>query len=149
MSDSTASEMDTVEIGEFLERQRTGVLSLAKDSDAYAIPVSFVYDDAGPHVYLRLGYAPGSQKRQYLDTTEHASFVVYADTDDGWKSVVIQGRFEELSSSTLDSSIIEAVNELDIPFMQVHKRPTNELDFNIVRIVITKMNGIVEGPTGQ
>jgi len=149
MSDSTATEMEAVEIVEFLDSQRTGVLSLAKDSDGYAIPVSFVYDDEGPYVYLRLGYAPGSQKRKYLDASEHVSFVVYDDTDEGWKSVVIQGRTEALTASTLDSSVTEAVHELDIPFMQVHKRPTDEIEFSIVRISITNMNGIVEAQTGS
>lgn len=148
MSDSTATEMEAVEIVDFLETQQTGVLSMAKESDGYAVPVSFVYDDAGPHVYLRLGYAAGSQKRKYLDATEHVSFVVYADTDEGWKSVVIQGRAEALSTSTLDSSVTEAVHDLDIPFMQVHKRPTQEMEFSIVRIVITNMSGIVEASTG-
>jgi hypothetical protein len=145
MTDSTATEMDAIEIADFLETQRTGVLSLAKDDDGYAIPVSFVYDDAGPHVYLRLGFAPGSQKRKYLDETAHGSFVVYDETDEGWKSVVVEGTFEELSSSTLDSSILEAVNSLEIPFLSVHKRPVDDTQFTIVRMTITTVNGLVEG----
>lgn len=145
MRGQTATQMDAIEMAEFLETQQTGVLSLAKDGDGYAIPVSFVYDDDQQHVYLRLGFAPGSQKRKYLDATEHVSFVVYDETDEGWKSVVIQGTVEELSSTTLDSSIHEAVNNLDIPFMSVHKRPVNDTEFRIVRVSVTTINGIVEG----
>lgn len=145
MPGQTATEMDAIEMGEFLETQQTGVLSLAKDDDGYAIPVSFVYDDGQQDVYLRLGFAPASQKRKYLDATEHVSFVVYDETDDGWKSVVIQGTTEELSSSTLDSSIHEAVNNIEIPFMSVHQRPVTDTEFRIVRISVTTINGLVEG----
>lgn len=145
MPGHTATEMDAIEMGEFLDTQQTGVLSLAKDGDGYAIPVSFVYDDGHQDVYLRLGFAPASQKRKYLDATEHVSFVVYDETDEGWKSVVIQGTTEELSSSTLDSSIHEAVNDIEIPFMSVHQRPVTETEFRIVRISVTTINGLVEG----
>ncbi|MCL9815299.1 hypothetical protein [Natranaeroarchaeum aerophilus] len=46
MTEQTATTMDSIEIREFLQDQRTGVLALAKASDAYAVPVSFFYGES-------------------------------------------------------------------------------------------------------
>jgi nitroimidazol reductase NimA-like FMN-containing flavoprotein (pyridoxamine 5'-phosphate oxidase superfamily) len=145
MAERTRQEMDAIEIAEFLEGQHTGVLSLADGDDAYSIPVSFDYDADEAAVYFRFGYGADSQKRRYLDTVDTASFVVYEQTDDGWKSVVIEGGLERVSESSLDSSLVEAVGSLDIPYFRVHHRPAGEMDFNIVRLDATKLTGIVEG----
>jgi len=144
MSDATATRMDAIEIADFLATQHTGVLSLASDDDAYAVPVSFAYDDADSALYLRLGYAPGSQKRTFVDAVDRASFVVYDDTPDGWRSVVARGRLEELSESSLDSSIVESVRGLDIPYFQVHDRPATDLEFHVVRLDVTELTGVAE-----
>lgn len=141
--------MDGLEIAEFLHGQSTGVLSMARGDAGYAIPVSFVYDDAGPYVYLRLGYAPGSQKRAFVDATARATFVVYDDTDEGWRSVVAEGRLEELSKTTLDSTIVEAVEGLHIPFFSVHRRPASDLEFGVLRIAISTLNGIAAARQGR
>jgi nitroimidazol reductase NimA-like FMN-containing flavoprotein (pyridoxamine 5'-phosphate oxidase superfamily) len=145
MAERTRREMDAIEISEFLHSQHTGVLSLADGDDAYSIPVSFDYDEDEAAVYFRFGYGPDSQKRRYLDAVDTASFVVYDQTEGGWKSVVMEGGIERVSESSLDSSIREAVDELDIPYFQVHHRPAGDMDFNIVRLDATKLTGIVEG----
>jgi len=145
MAERTRNEMDAIEIAEFLESQHTGVLSLADGDDAYSIPISFDYDADESAVYFRFGYGADSQKRQYLDTVDTASFVVYDRTDEGWKSVVMEGGLEPVSESSLGSSVVEAVDSLDIPYFRVHHRPAGEMDFNIVRLDATKLTGIVEG----
>ncbi|GGN99513.1 MULTISPECIES: pyridoxamine 5'-phosphate oxidase family protein [Haloarcula] len=72
-----------------------GVLALADDGDAYAIPVFHHYEDGS--LYVRLGETPDSRKAAYVETTDTATYVVYeAETtsDDaeqhGW-SVVARG----------------------------------------------------------
>ena len=145
MGETTRGTMDALDIASFLETQDTGVLSLANDDDAYAIPVSYAYDDDEDVIYLRLGFAPGSQKRRFLDATNHVAFVVYADTDDGWKSVVARGQLETLSETDLESRILQAVRKLDIPYFRVFDRPTDELDFKIVALQVEQLNGLVEG----
>lgn len=137
--------MDAIEIADFLEGHHTGVLALAGSDTGYAIPVSYAYDDSGPYVYFRLGYAGDSQKREYVATTESASFVVYDETAEGWKSVVAQGPIEECSEDELDANRIEAVRNLDIPFFTIHTQPAGEREFAIVRIAISDLTGIVEG----
>lgn len=145
---ATATAMDAVEIAQFLESQETGVLSLADGDDSYGLPVSFVYDeedDRGPYVYFRLGFAPGSMKRRYVDASDIVSFTVYDRTPSGWKSVVARGELEEVSARTLDAIVGEAVRGLDIPYFSVHDRPIDQLNLSLARIDITELNGIVEG----
>jgi nitroimidazol reductase NimA-like FMN-containing flavoprotein (pyridoxamine 5'-phosphate oxidase superfamily) len=149
MAGKQADSMDGLEIASFLQSHGTGVLALASDDDAYAIPVSYAFDDGEEAIYFRMGFAPGSQKERYLEDAEHVSFVVYADTEDGWKSVVVEGRTTKLSHDTLDSAIVESMEGLDIPYYQVHERPATDIQFNIIRVDPTQMSGIVEGASNR
>lgn len=144
MAVRTATPMDALDIGEFLRGQGTGVLALAKGGSVYALPVSFAYHDDEPAIYFRFGYGPDSQKRTYVEDADEASFVVYDHTDDGWKSVLAEGQLEPVSESQLDTTVDEAVNRLHIPYFEVHRRPTSELEFSIVRLDIDKLSGVAE-----
>ena len=141
---ATATSMDALDIAEFLGGQGTGVLALAKGGQVYAFPVSFAYHEDGPALYFRLGYAPESQKRAYVADADGASFVAYDRTPAGWKSVIAEGRLEEVAESALDTSVEEAVNRLHIPYYQVHRAPTAEIDFHVVRLDVDKLSGLVE-----
>lgn len=140
-----ATRMDAIEIDAFLETQDTGVLAMAEDDVSYGVPVSYAYDETGPSVYFRLGYGERSEKRRFVETTESASFVVYDDTDDGWKSVIAHGSIEECSETALEAQEIEAVQRLDIPNFTVHDEPTGELEFTIARLDVATMSGIIAG----
>lgn len=145
MARKTAKKMDALEIDEFLESQQTGVLALANDDDAYAVPLSFAYDDEDRSVYLRLGFGPGSQKQRYMEATDHVSFVVYEDTEEGWKSVLVEGKVTMLSHDSLDAAIVEVMEGLDIPYFQVHSRPATDIRFRVACIEPTRVSGIIEG----
>lgn len=135
--------MDGIEITDFLKSQQTGVLSLADDDESYAIPVSFAYQNGD--IYIRLGYGTDSQKRDFVETSDYVSFVVYDRTDDGWKSVVVRGTPETLAENSVDSTIAEVTRTLEIPFFRVFRQDTDELEFNIVRIEVDDSTGIVSG----
>jgi hypothetical protein len=137
--------MDGIEATEFLQTQPTGVLSLADENDSYAIPVSYAYDEDDRALYFRLGFAPGSQKRGFIEATDHATFVTYADTAGGWQSVVAEGRLEELTDDAEESGVLEFVKDLDIPYFQVHERPADDLSMKIYRLNVGKLSGVVEG----
>ena len=141
---STATSMDSIAIDEFLRGQPVGVLAMASDDGVYAIPVSFAYDEDGPDLYFRLGYGPDSQKRAFVEGADHATFVVFDHTDAGWKSVVAEGRLEALSESTLDTSVLQSIERLRIPFYAVHRRPAAELEFSIVRLDVSHLSGVAE-----
>lgn len=141
----SVTQLDALEIAAFLEHRQTGVLALARADTAYAVPVSYAYDETGPALYFRLGYTEDSQKRAYLEAAAQASFVVYGRTDEGWKSVVAIGPIEEVSETALDTAITEAVRELDIPYFTVHDRSASDLEFHLVRLDIETLSGIAEG----
>ncbi|WP_135304538.1 pyridoxamine 5'-phosphate oxidase family protein [Haloarcula amylovorans] len=143
------TDMDAIEIADFLRDQRTGVLCLGHNDDSYGVPLSFTYRDDDSSIYFRMGYGPGSQKRKFLDAADHVTFVVYDQTDEGWTSVVAEGTLEVLTGDNVDSAIEEATKALDIPYYEVHDRPVEDLEFNIVRLQITQLSGIVEGHEGR
>lgn len=144
MADGTATAMDALEIATFLAGQVTGVLAMAAGERVYAVPVSFAYADDGPALYFRLGYGPESQKRSFVEASDEATFVVHDRSDGRWTSVIAEGRLESLSESALDSSVVQSVEQLSIPFFQVHQRPAAELEFAIVRLDIDKLSGVAE-----
>jgi nitroimidazol reductase NimA-like FMN-containing flavoprotein (pyridoxamine 5'-phosphate oxidase superfamily) len=141
--DNTVTEMDATEIKAFLEKQHSGMLALANDSDAYAIPVSFGTVESDQDIYFRLGFGPGSQKRSYLDATDHAAFVAYDRIDEGWASIVAIGRPEVFEKDGADSAIVQMVDRLDIPFFRVFDRPVEDIDFRLVRLDVQSVRGIV------
>lgn len=141
--------MDALDIADFLEQQATGVLAIASGGHVYAIPVSFAYHDEGPDLYFRFGYGRESQKRTFVEGADEATFVVYDRTDEGWKSVLAEGRLEPVSESRLDTSLVEAVNRLQIPYFEVHRQPAAELEFEIVRLDVSKLSGVAESRRRQ
>lgn len=149
MTTETATQMDGLEIADFLASQETGVLSLASDDDAYAIPVSYAISGNESNLFVRLGYGPGSEKRRFVEATEEAVLVVYDETDEGWRSVVARGPLEPLGETELDDAVETAVRGLDIPFFRVHDRPTDDLEFSLVRLRTTSLTGVVEAVGGR
>lgn len=96
--------MDDETVDEHLEDAGTGVLALASEGDAYAIPVAFHRE--GDRVYFRLAIHEGSEKVDYLDSTARAALVVY-DTDppdDSW-SIVLRGPIREADRAETDGTI--------------------------------------------
>jgi len=103
-NDYTYTEgMTDRETEERLREANTGVLALARDGDAYAIPVACHYD--GEAVVLRLGDHEGSEKMAYLETTDRASLVLYgyAPPDESW-SVVVRGPVVQVEAAGESSS---------------------------------------------
>ena len=89
--DWTEKAMPAEDVDEYLASRGHGVLALAGDGDAYAIPVSFGYD--GERLYfvlLRVGER--SEKAAFVERTRRACFVTYdvAGKFD-WRSVVVRG----------------------------------------------------------
>jgi nitroimidazol reductase NimA-like FMN-containing flavoprotein (pyridoxamine 5'-phosphate oxidase superfamily) len=152
MDRPAASELDEAEIDAFLDAQSTGTLSLASGDDAYAVPVAFTYAPESGDLYFRLGYAPGSLKREYVEATDRATFVVAAETDAGWRSVVARGGLEHRSTledldtgPPADGSVSEAERELAIPFYHVFEAPS-ETTFALVRLRTDELTGVAEPP---
>jgi len=150
MGSTTATALDREAIEEFLGSQSTGVLSLARENDSYAVPVAFTFEPDSGDFYFRLGYAPGSRKREYVETTARATFVVAAETEFGWRSVVARGELEHRNAvedlsrtATSDGSTSDADRELDVPFYHVFDAPS-ETVFALVRLRTDELTGVAE-----
>ncbi len=154
MTQSTASALDTDATEAFLADQSTGTLSLAKENDSYAIPVAFTFAPENEDFYFRLGYAPGSRKREYIKTTERGTFVVAAETREGWRSVVARGELEHRNTvddldrvTPPDEGLSDAERELHIPFYHVFEAPS-EMTFTLVRLRTDELTGVAESTDG-
>ncbi|SFR57394.1 hypothetical protein SAMN04487947_2425 [Halogeometricum rufum] len=140
MSDQSVA-MSHEETVEFLGTGGTGVVAFAKDDDSYAIPVSYGFDAEQESLYLRLAFDSESEKREYVDAPGAVSVVVHEQTDEGWKSVVARGRLTEVTEAALDSTVVEAMRTMDIPFVTIYDEPTTELEFEMYRLVPDELTG--------
>lgn len=79
----------------FLKRHRVGVMALAKDGRAYAVPLFFAFD--GERLFFMSH--PG-EKDLFIEACAEACFVVIQVTDeDDWVSVQATGPVEKVTLS--------------------------------------------------
>jgi hypothetical protein len=103
----TTSDIDRLEgnrmsdaaVEAFLEEAGVGVLSLARDGEAYGIPISFGYDpDAARIYFVFVGFGEESRKETFAADTTRASLVAYeVDGTDTWRSVLVSGPITEVA----------------------------------------------------
>jgi hypothetical protein len=89
--------MDDAEVERRLRAAEAGVLALADDGAAYAVPISHVYEDGV--VYLRMSDDDDDpRKLRFADATVEASFLVYGieGPGDSW-SVLCAGPLREVT----------------------------------------------------
>ncbi len=95
----------------FLHRGRMGVMALAKDGLAYAVPLFYAYD--GNRLYFQSH--PG-EKDLFMDGCEQACFVVVEmHGDDDWKSVQATGPVEKITLSDDAMKALEAMAHNPFP----------------------------------
>jgi hypothetical protein len=120
------------EVEAALRERRTGVLSLADEGRAYAVPVDHHYD--GERLLVRLGAAPDSTKMAFLEGTTEACFVTYADRPDAF-SVLVRGplrRLDDVDDAT--------VNEWFGPF-RLFGEGVSEVDVRVYELVMESVTG--------
>lgn len=97
-------EMDEGKIETFLDEQGVGVLSLARDDEAYGVPISFGYDGEDRLYFVFLGIGERSRKTEFAEATERASFTAYeVESKHAWTSAVANGRVREVSDEEWDA----------------------------------------------
>ncbi|WP_123623987.1 pyridoxamine 5'-phosphate oxidase family protein [Halorubrum sp. CSM-61] len=100
------SGMTESDIDDRLRAGEHGVLGLAADNEAYAIPLSYHYD--GDRFLLRVSeHDDDSEKGRFLKTTETATFVCYeASTDESW-SVHVRGPIQRWKGNVDETTLNE------------------------------------------
>lgn len=101
VTDLHGTEMSERAIGSFLRGQGTGLLALASGSDAYAVPISFGYDDGPRRLYFDLvQFGEESRKVDYAADTTEACFVTYdVQSRFDWRSVIARGPLSDVPES--------------------------------------------------
>ncbi len=134
-------EMSDAEIDTFLGARETGVLSLARADDPYAIPISYGYDEVDRQFYFRLVSTPDSEKRRFLDSTPGARLVVYDDEDDTYRSVVATGPLENIDPSDLTPDQIAQYGQAKRPLFEIWTQQKAALDIELYRLEPAVLEG--------
>ncbi|WP_335998821.1 pyridoxamine 5'-phosphate oxidase family protein [Halorientalis halophila] len=132
----SADETDRV-----LARHETGVLSLARDDEPYAIPISYGYDSDQRQFYLRLVSTPGSEKRQFLGSTPKVRLVVYENENGVYRSVVAVGTLEEIPRSELTVEHLEQYGDAKRPLFEIWGESKRDLDVRLYQLVPDELSG--------
>ncbi|GGL37849.1 pyridoxamine 5'-phosphate oxidase [Halarchaeum grantii] len=135
--------MSEGETDAFLGEMETGVLSLAKTDEPYAIPVSYGYDADERTVYLRLVSTPESEKRQFLASAPRARLVVYEEADGGttYRSAVAAGTLEEIDPSTLSPEQITQYGRAKRPLFEIWGGSKRDLDIQLYALKPDELSG--------
>lgn len=97
--------MDERELEEHLHGTRAGVLALADEGDAYAVPITFRYE--GGRFLLRMTDDGHSEKLAYVEATDSATFVAFGqDGNDSW-SVLARGPLVEVEEAEREALLAD------------------------------------------
>jgi uncharacterized protein len=141
MHDSRWHQMTESEVDELLGQGGTGVLSFAATTDTppVSIPVSYGYNEDNGTIYFQLSVPPGSRKAELVD--RNVSFVTYAETDDGWRSVVATGPLHGTEDVPYASTTIQGMWGIKMPRVDIFEQPREELTFREFYLVPETMTG--------
>ncbi|KZN25262.1 pyridoxamine 5-phosphate oxidase [Haladaptatus sp. R4] len=134
-------ELSTEETDTILGDHETGVLSLARENDPYAIPISYGYDVENRRFYLRLVSTPQSEKRRFLASAPQARLVVYDENGNLYRSVVATGTLREISRDELTVEHIEQYGEAKRPLFEIWGESKQNLDIQLYQLTPDELSG--------
>jgi hypothetical protein len=141
MAFNEQTEMSAAETDALLGRHETGVLALARDSDPYAIPISYGFDRAERQCYLRLVSTPESEKRTFLASSPATRLVVYEQTETTYRSAVVIGTLEKIDPDHLTPETIEQYGRAKRPLFEIWGESKRDLDIELYRLVPDEISG--------
>ncbi|ELY77435.1 pyridoxamine 5'-phosphate oxidase family protein [Natrinema gari] len=135
------TEMTDAEIDDFLSRHETGVLSLARTDEPYAIPISYGYDADDRAFYMRMVSTPESEKRQFLESEPKARLVVYDEADSAYRSIIATGSLQSIEPSALTPDEIAQYGDAKRPLFEIWADGKDALDIELYRLTPATLNG--------
>lgn len=131
--------MDAGTVEERLAASATGTLALAREGEAYAIPVAIHWD--GERVLLRLGIEGDSEKVAFIEGTTTATLVCfdYEPDGDSW-SVLVRGPLEKLGSPA-ETAYDEATINDAFPPLRVFDEAIDDVDPVMYALVPREVTG--------
>ncbi|MEY7850557.1 pyridoxamine 5'-phosphate oxidase family protein [Natrarchaeobius sp. A-rgal3] len=135
------TEMTDAEVDAFLARHETGVLSLARTDEPYAIPISYGYDGDDRLFYMRMVSTPESEKRTFLESDPGARLVVYDERESTYRSVIATGTLENIPPSELTPDQIAQYGDAKRPLFEIWAEGKRDLDIELYRLTPESVNG--------
>lgn len=135
------TEMMRDETDALLGRHETGVLSLARDDDPYAIPISYGYDAEERVFYMRLVSTPDSEKSAFLSGTPDVRLVVYEEAGQTYRSAVVTGVLEPVSRDELTPEHVVQYGDAKRPLFEIWGEARSELDIGLYVLRPTDISG--------
>lgn len=134
-------EMSADKTDALLGRHETGVLALARDSDPYAIPISYGFDRGERQFYLRLVSTPESDKRSFLTSSPAVRLVVYEEAETSYRSAVVTGTLERIEPDDLTPETIEQYGEAKRPLFEIWGENKRDLHIELYRLEPDEISG--------
>ncbi|AFK18192.2 MULTISPECIES: pyridoxamine 5'-phosphate oxidase family protein [Haloferax] len=141
MSLDQQTELSPDEIHEVLTRHETGVLSLAKADEPYAIPISYGYNAESGCFYLRLVSTPESEKRQFLTSSPRARLVVHEADGQLYRSIIAEGTLERVDPDELTVERIVQYGEAKRPLFEIWGETKRDLDIQLFELEPDSLGG--------
>ena len=135
------TEMSRAETDALLARHETGVLSLARDDEPYAIPISYGYDPEARTFYLRLVSTPESEKREFLSSSPAVRLVVSEETEPEYRSVVAKGTLGEVSTDEMTVERIEQFGDAKRPLFEIWGDSKTDLRIQLYELDADDVSG--------
>lgn len=95
------------------------MLTLARNNDPYAIPISFGYDTNEKQFYIRLVKTTDSQKHDFLHSTPSCRLVIYENEEPYFTSIIAHGELTEIAPSELTVEHIEQYGDAKRPLFEI------------------------------
>jgi nitroimidazol reductase NimA-like FMN-containing flavoprotein (pyridoxamine 5'-phosphate oxidase superfamily) len=133
--------MTDAETDALLARHETGVLTLARDDEPYAVPVSYGYDASDRCLCMRLVSTPDGEKDRFLRDSSRARFVVYEESGTTYRSVIATGRLELVPRSALTPDHVERFGAAKRPLFEMWGEDTDELDVGLCELDPDELSG--------
>lgn len=141
MAFNEQTEMSADKTDTLLGRHETGVLALARDSDPYAIPISYGFDRGERQFYLRLVSTPESEKHSFLTSSPAVRLVVYEEAETTYRSAVVTGTLELIEPDDLTPETIEQYGEAKRPLFEIWGENKQDLDIELYRLEPDEISG--------
>jgi nitroimidazol reductase NimA-like FMN-containing flavoprotein (pyridoxamine 5'-phosphate oxidase superfamily) len=135
------TEMSTEETDAFLGAHETGVMSLARTDEPYAIPISYGYDASNRQFYMRLVSTPDSEKRRFLDSNPTARLVVYEADGDTYRSAIATGTLVRIDPQDLTVEDVQQYGDARRPLFEIWPKQKGDLDIELYRLDPETLSG--------
>lgn len=141
MAIDSRTEMSVEETDAFLGAHETGVLSIARMDEPYAIPISYGYDSSERQFYMRLVSTPDSEKRTFLSSDPKVRLVVYDENDDAYRSVIAVGTLVRIDPEELTVDDIQQYGGAKRPLFEIWPKQKGDLDIELYRLAPETISG--------